>query len=192
MINDPNCSGCSACFNICPQRCISMVEDKEGFLYPRINKEKCINCGLCKKACPALATDKYVVPSTFYACKSKNEELRSKSSSGGVFSSLAEYVIHNNGVVFGAAFNRNMELSHIGVNKKEDLSKLMGSKYLQSDLKNTFNEVKTYLCNNRFVLFSGTPCQVAGLKAYLQDDYKNLYLADLACHGVPSPKIFTY
>lgn len=185
-----NCSGCSACYNICPQKCISMVEDDEGFLYPQIDHDECIDCGMCKKVCPVSTTPNFSASPAFYSCKNKDEGIRMRSSSGGVFFSLAKYILSQNGVAFGAAFDENMELKHTGVTNIIDLSKLMGSKYLQSNLAKVFAEVKTHLCNNQLVLFSGTPCQIAGLKSFLQEDYESLYLIDLVCHGVSSPKVF--
>lgn len=167
-----------------------MLEDLEGFIYPKIDKAYCINCNLCKKVCPILNRKEQIETPVFYGSKNKDGGIRLKSSSGGIFFSIAEYVISNDGIVFGAAFVNNMVLEHIEVDNIEGLYKLMGSKYLQSNIKNTYSKVEQYLKKNKIVLFTGTPCQIAGLKTYLQKDYEHLYLVDVVCHGAPSPKVF--
>ncbi|BCZ48241.1 F420H(2):quinone oxidoreductase [Clostridium gelidum] len=184
------CCGCAACNNICPKQCINMKMDEEGFLYPKVNEEKCTDCGLCEKVCPMLNINIYDMKPGIYACKSKDEEIKFKSSSGGVFSVIADYVLDNNGIVYGAGFNEEFEVMHMMIDNKQDLQKLRGSKYLQSDINESFEKVKEYLKENRLVLFSGTPCQIAGLNNYLNKSNDNLILFDIVCHGVPSPGVF--
>lgn len=187
-----NCTGCRMCEQICPVKAIEMVENKEGFIEPKVNEEKCINCGLCFKRCPQLndVKNNRLDEIKVYAAKNKNIEEQKESSSGGIFSILANYVLENNGIVYGCAFNSNLIAEQISIESKEELYKLRGSKYVQSNTQNTFTEAKKDLENNRLVLYSGTPCQIAGLKAFLNKDYDNLITVDLVCHGVPSPKLF--
>lgn len=188
IIDKNKCTGCTACYNSCPKNAISMVEDSEGFKHPVIDQEKCINCGLCKRVCPVLNTKENSSLNKCYVGYSKNEEEKMKASSGAIFSLVANYILDNGGEVVGAAFDNNMKLKHVAVSKKEDLDKLKGSKYLQSDLDNIFSYIKEVLKNKK-VLFVGTPCQVAGIKAFIKNS-DNLYVLDLVCHGVPSPKLF--
>lgn len=184
------CCGCKACYNVCPKQAITMIEDEKGFQYPKVDKEKCINCGLCEKVCPILnkrATNKELKS---YAVKNKSMETRMNSSSGGVFSILAEYVLENNGVVFGASFDEDFSIKHIMINNINDLHKLQTSKYVQSDINNTYKEAREMLEQGKMVLFTGVPCQIYGLVNYLGKDYSNLYTQDVICHGVPSPKVW--
>ncbi len=185
------CNGCHACFSICSKKSISMVADDEGFLYPQIDKETCSDCALCQQVCPI---NKQLLPkedlSVAYAVKNMDLDVRKNSSSGGVFTAIAEYVIDQGGVVFGVAFNENFEVIHVGVDKKEELYKLRGSKYVQSKIGKTYEQAKELLVAGKLVLFTGTPCQIGGLKAYLKKDYTNLYTQDLICHGAPSPKVW--
>ena len=186
------CSGCHACSSICPKKCISLVADEEGFLYPKVNEKECLNCNLCEQVCPFLnpiGISKDEAPIA-YAAKNLDEGTRTKSSSGGVFTAIAEHVIGQGGIVFGSAFDSPYNVVHIGVQKKDELQRLRGSKYVQSKIGNTYQEAKEALVSGRVVLFTGTPCQIGGLKAFLKKDYPNLYTQDLICHGVPSPKIF--
>lgn len=185
------CCGCYACYNICPKQCIEMKSDGEGFWYPKINKTQCINCNLCEKVCPIInkikcSNDKR----TSYAMINKDEQIRKKSSSGGIFTLLAEFVINNNGSVYGAAFDEYFNVRHIRINKIQDIALLRGSKYVQSRIGKVLSQVKTDLDNDKLVLFTGTPCQIQGLKAFLRKDYINLILMDIICHGVPSPLIW--
>ena len=190
MITDKNmCSGCGACYNICPQNCINMEEDEEGFLYPKIDNEKCINCGKCKKVCPINKEYKGKTIGKAFACYNKNTEERLKSSSGGIFCLLAKYVVDNEGIVFGAALDK-LVVKHIKITKEDEIWRLQGSKYVQSDVGNTFKEVKKYLSEGRLVLFSGTPCQINGLNCFLDKEYSNLVMVDVICHGVPSPLVW--
>ena len=190
VIDINKCSGCSACKNICPQKCIEMKENEEGFLYPVINEEKCIHCNLCQRTCPVLnktinSSDK---PKTVIA-KNKNINERLKSSSGGIFVLLAKYFLNNNGVVYGALLKNN-KLKHVRVDNINSLDPLLESKYLQSDISNIYLSIKKDIDDNKLVLFVGTACQIAGIKAYLKKDYDNFYTCDLVCHGIPSPKVF--
>ena len=190
MINKKDCCGCTACAHICPVKCIEMKEDKEGFLYPAVDNEKCIHCHKCERVCPIGNLINYNNETKAFIGYNKNEEIREKSSSGGIFSLAAEWIIEQNGVVFGAAFDENFEVCHIAAENEEELSKLRGSKYVQSRLGDAYPKVQQYLENNRKVLFTGTGCQIAGLKKYLNKDYENLYTGDVLCHGAPSPKIW--
>lgn len=194
IINDKKkCSGCSACKNICPKKAISMREDGEGFKYPSVDKEKCINCQLCKKSCPILSdykrTDTFSKPDA-YAAWSLDIENKMQSSSGGIFTELSKIVLKYGGVVFGAGYDEHMNVVFKYIDNEQDLILLKGSKYVQCDVRNSFEKVKDFLKSKRKVLFVGTPCQVAGLYCYLGENYKNLYTIDLVCHGVPSPKIY--
>lgn len=186
------CPGCHACFNVCPVHAISMKADEEGFLYPVIDEERCIHCGLCARVCQIFNQEKdsHQIPTKAYACMNRNEGERLASSSGGVFIALVRYVISRGGCVFGAAFDAHMALSHAMAEDMEGCRAFMGSKYLQSRIGRSFGEAKKQLDKGRLVLFSGTPCQIHGLKLFLRKDYENLIAVDLACHGVPSPLVF--
>ncbi|MGG7152316.1 Coenzyme F420 hydrogenase/dehydrogenase, beta subunit C-terminal domain [Clostridium neonatale] len=186
------CCGCSACEQICPKGCIIMKQDSEGFEYPFIDTKACINCGLCEKICPIKNKEKINNDLLeCYVAYIKDEEIRLQSSSGGIFTLLAEKNIDNGGIVFGAAFDNKFLVHHIAIDNKKDLLKLRGSKYLQSRIEDTYYEAKQFLKDGRFVLYVGTACQIAGLKAYLQKAYERLYTVDVLCHGVPSPKVWT-
>lgn len=182
------CTACTTCKSICPVQAIIMVENEQGFLYPVIDESKCIECGKCKKVCPINSSPAVSSSSDYFAAMSKREDQRLHSTSGGVFSLLAEDVLNSKGVVFGAAYDEQQQVYHRCINSVNDISLLQGAKYVQSDLGDSFTKVKSELDNGRIVLFSGTPCQVAGLKKYLGKDYGNLLTVDLVCHGVPSPK----
>lgn len=186
-----NCCGCAACVQRCPKQCISLKEDEEGFLYPFVDENICIGCGLCEKVCPVLhQPDTGRKPIAVYAAKNKDEEIRRNSSSGGVFSALAERTINEGGVVFGACFDDKWEVIHAYAETSEDLEKFRGSKYVQSRIGNTYKEAEEFLKSGRPVLFSGTPCQIAGLKLFLRKEYTNLLTVDIICHGVPSPSVW--
>lgn len=184
------CCGCNACTQICPKKCISMHEDVEGFLYPYIDKNICIDCHLCEKVCPIIHQRNPQTPYEIYAAKNKNENIRMHSSSGGIFSLLAEKVIAQGGVVFGAKFDAEWKVVHDFTETLEGLSAFRGSKYVQSYIGDSFLKVQNFLNQNRIVLFSGTPCQIAGLKNFLRKDYQNLLTIDFICHGVPSPYVW--
>lgn len=184
------CCGCESCRNICPKQCIFMKEDNEGFLYPEVNSTDCINCGLCEKVCPVLHPSKERIPVAVYAVKHYDDNIRLASSSGGVFTFIAEKVIDEGGVVFGARFNEQWVVIHDYVDTKEKLSHFRGSKYVQSWMGDTYKQVLSFLQSGRKVLFTGTSCQIAGLKLFLRREYDNLLTVDVICHGVPSPKVW--
>lgn len=186
-----SCCGCGACFQICPKQCISLSQDKEGFLYPIVDDEKCIQCGLCEKVCPVInQSELKSKPLRTCAAINKNEGVRLASSSGGVFWAIAEVVIKRKGVVFGARFDDNWSVIHDCTETLDGLASFQGSKYVQSIIGDCYKRVKSYLDQGRMVLFSGTPCQTAGLNLFLRKHYSNLITVDLICHGVPSPKIW--
>lgn len=191
------CWGCTACMHICPTKAIKMIADKEGFLYPEIDQALCINCGKCRKVCPFQnqinISDKLSKP-TVYAVKHNKENVRMKSSSGGVFTAISDYVLNNGGIVYGALFDENFNVVHKKAETSEERNKFRGSKYVQSDLLNVYKEIKDLLKSGRQVLFSGTPCQTAGLKNFLTNSYTktdNLIINDIVCHGTPSPRIWS-
>lgn len=191
ITNKKNCCGCSACVQRCPKQCIRLEEDTEGFLYPQVDEETCIKCGLCEKVCPILnQADKLSVLEVL-AVKNPNDEERMNSSSGGVFLPLAREVINQGGVVFGAVYDESWEVHHVYAEKIEDVYPMMGSKYLQSKIGNSFKDAERFLKQGREVLFVGSPCQIAGLRTYLRNkQYPNLLAVDFLCHGVPSPGVW--
>lgn len=186
------CSGCTACYAKCPVNAIKMVEDSEGFKYPQVDKKKCVDCGICEKVCPYITeyTENSLENLVAYGGWSKKTEYRKNGTSGGVFSNIAKYVIDNKGIVCGAIYDKNLEVRHDIIDAIEDICKLNGSKYVQSNLSHMFKTVKEYLEENTMILFTGTPCQVTGLLSFLGKQYDNLITIDLACHGVPSPKVY--
>jgi coenzyme F420-reducing hydrogenase beta subunit len=188
------CMGCTACSSICPKSCIEMCVDKEGFPYPVIDLANCIECGKCVNVCPMLNPLEPRKDSEFdaYAAVSKNKEVLDNSSSGGVFFYLGLQVLKLGGVVYGAKFADKFMVSHSKATTPEELKAFMGSKYIQSNLGYTLKDIKNELDSNHWVLFSGTPCQIAGLKKYLNHDYEKLILCDFICTGVGSPKVFRY
>ena len=188
-----NCCGCYACYSICPVKAIKMEKDEKGFEYPIVDKDKCTNCGLCEKVCPIInnkKNDKTEADIKAYASMNKDLQTRMKSSSGGIFTLIAEYILDLNGVVFGATFNEKFEVVHSYIENKEEVYKFQGSKYVQSKIGDMYKKAKEFLDSDRYVLFTGTPCQIEGLYQYLRKDYKKLYTQDLICHGVPSPKVW--
>ena len=188
------CCGCTACMNICPKKAIKMVQDEEGFLYPQIDKEKCIECGLCKKICAfqnGYDIEGRIENPRVYAVKSKSDETRITSSSGGMFTEISDYVLKNGGTVYGVAFDDNLKAIHIRAENYEERDRCKGSKYSQSELGTIFQDVKKDLENGKLVLFTGTPCQVSGINKFLNNTNKdNLILVDIVCHGAPSPMLF--
>lgn len=191
------CTGCTACATICTANAITMQPDGEGFLHPRIDPESCIDCDLCRKICPVYSSKSGQFVrwganriDSVYAAWNLDKDIRYKSSSGGVFSALAENILERGGVVVGAAFDDIFVVRHSIIESKEDLHKLRGSKYVQSEIsKNIYSITQDLLKQGRIVLFSGTPCQVAGFLNYLREEYDNLFCCDIICHGVPSPKL---
>lgn len=190
IVEKSDCVGCEACVQRCPKQCIVMKEDAEGFLYPQIDIEKCIDCGLCERVCPVIHQGEPRKPLVAYAAKNQDESVRLNSSSGGVFSALAEHVIAQGGVVFGARFDKSWNVVHDYVETIEGLSAFRGAKYVQSRIGQSFLRAETFLKQGRMVLFSGLPCQITGLKKFLRKDYDNLITVELFCHGVPSPMVW--
>lgn len=185
------CCGCWACENICPKQCITMKEDYEGFRYPEVDIKNCIECGLCEKVCPINKPKQDDAIPLSYVVQQKDSHILKTSTSGGFFSAISKYAISKKGVVFGAAFDNNMELHHQYSETLDGCVKFRGSKYVQSIIGNTFKEAKDFLDAGRLVVFSGTPCQIAGLYGFLREKrYPNLITVDLVCHGTPSPLLF--
>lgn len=191
--HNADCSGCGACVNICPKGAVFMAEDEYGFLYPKIDFEKCVFCGQCRKVCPNGKNFSAAGGQRVYAAAAREVGLIMKSASGGVFAVMARKILRSRGVVFGATLiyeNGALKPRHIFIENEEDLPLLQGSKYVQSDIGTAFEEVKRFLDAGRRVLFSGTPCQVDGLRSFLGRDYDSLITADIICHGVPSARMF--
>ena len=185
-----DCCGCAACAQRCPKKCITMQDDNEGFLYPVVDTSICIDCGLCEKVCPVINQEEPRKPMNVYAAYNKDEEVRLQSSSGGIFTLLAEETINNDGVVFGVKFNQDWIPVFDYTETIEGIAPFRGSKYVQAIVGNAFENAEKFLKEGRNVLFSGTPCQIAGLKRYLRKEYNNLLTIDIVCHGVPSPKVW--
>lgn len=185
-----NCCGCSACASACPKQCIIMKSDNEGFLYPCVNKDICIDCGLCEKVCNELHPSPQRKPLQVLAAINKDEEIRLKSSSGGIFYILAEMTFSEGGAVFGARFDENWQVIIDYAETMTGVEAFMGSKYVQARIENAYKDAKRFLIEGRKVLFSGTPCQVAGLKQFLRKEYDNLLTVDFICHGTPSPRVW--
>lgn len=184
------CCGCYSCQQACPKSCITMQFDDEGFYYPTINTSLCIDCGICEKVCPNIQNTPVPTKMTSYALINNNKDVRFSSSSGGVFRTLAERTIMAGGKVYGAAYNIKNKVEHIGVTTLEELWKLQKSKYLQSNIQDTYIAVRKDLQEGKKVLFSGTPCQTKALHLFLRKSYENLLTVDIACHGVPSEKVW--
>ncbi len=206
IVNKQNCCGCTACASICPRQCITMKSDDEGFMYPSIDKAKCIDCHLCKEKCPVLGRKKIsalpgvdkaeinrkaveeakYIPST-YVCFLKDDKIREKSTSGGMFTALAQHVLKQGGIVCGVVLDKNQNVLHTFADNENTLEKMRGSKYVQSNQVGIYQKVEEALKQGTTVLYSGTPCQIAGLKSYLGSDYEKLITVDIICHGVGSP-----
>lgn len=188
-----NCCACGACMNVCPKDAIRMEEDEYGFLYPQIDETKCVQCGACKKVCAYQNGPKLFEPKQVFVAVSKNKNQLLNSASGGVFAAVATKILKDGGVVFGATLdfeNGHANPHHIKIENQKQLTKLQGSKYVQSSIGITYKQTKDYLKKGRIVLFSGTPCQISGLYEYLGKEYNNLYTIDVICHGVPNAKFF--
>lgn len=187
------CTGCGACAAACSLQCIRMIPDAEGFLRPDINLQACIGCGHCQKACPIVESHKLPDNKTIaYAAISTDEQIRYASTSGGIFTLLGRWVLEQGGIVFGAAYDDDFRVIHCAAEYPDDLCRFRGAKYAQSQLGNTYRQVQSCLKDGRYVLFSGTPCQVGGLVSFLGKDYDRLILVDLICHGVPSAKVWAH
>lgn len=185
-----DCCGCSACLQICPKQCIFMHTDDEGFRYPEVDTDLCIDCHLCEKVCPVIHQDAPRQPLQVFAAKNPDEKIRIQSSSGGIFMMLAEQIIAEGGVVFGAKFDADWNVVHDYTETCEGLVAFRGSKYLQSQIGESFRQAECFLKKGRWVLFSGTPCQIAGLKKYLRKGYDKLLAVEVFCHGAPSPMVW--
>lgn len=182
------CCGCWACYNACPKHCIDMIEDKEGFRYPQVDADKCVDCGLCEKACPQLKPKMDGAFPESYVVQQKDDEVLRNSTSGGFFTAISKWAISQGGVVFGAAFDENMELRHSYAETLENCKKFRGSKYVQSLIGDCYLQAKNFLAQGRVVVFSGTPCQISGLYHFLGGKkYEGLVTVDLVCRGTPSP-----
>ena len=191
ITNKEDCCGCSACAQACPKKCIDMVEDNEGFLYPRIDQSVCINCGICEKTCPIKnQKPEQSFKQTAYVVQNKDLKILRESTSGGAFSALSCWAIKQGGVVFGAAYDDHLTVQHQFVEDERSISKFRNSKYVQSKIGNSFQQVKEFLQKGRIVLFSGTPCQIEGLLSYLRKPFENLWTVDIVCHACPSPLMF--
>lgn len=183
------CNGCGTCTLICPQKCIHMEEDEEGFLYPKIDLDKCINCGKCKNICSN--NEKNGKIGKAYLAINKDDEERKRSSSGGMFSLLMKFVIEKKGVVFGVQYDKELNVIHSSARTIEECYKFRESKYVRSLLGDSFLDVKKLLEQNKYVLFTGTPCQIAGLNTFLGKEYEKLITCEIICHANPSPKVFS-
>lgn len=185
-----DCTGCAACGNICPHKAISIVPDTKGFLMPVIDEAKCVECKLCEKACSIINDVNLKNPKVTEVYAFWDNQTRTESSSGGAFSAIARVVLNKGGVVFGAAWQDGFRCTHRKCSNIEELSELRGSKYLQSDIKKTYVEARQALKEGKYVLFTGTPCQIAGLRSFLMKPYEKLLTVDIVCHGVPSNELF--
>lgn len=190
ILDVKSCTGCLLCKEVCPTQCISKAYDKEGFLVPKINISECVNCGLCYKKCPEINMLSKQTKNKVYAAQIKNKKILVKSSSGGIGALLSEYTLNNNGIVYGCILDDNLKPKHIRCSSIKDIEKLSGSKYVQSDISEIYKLILKDCKDKKRVLVIGTPCQIAGIRNFLGDDFENLYLVDLICHGVPSPTLF--
>ena len=187
--NKKDCNGCGACIYVCPKHCIHMEEDEEGFFYPVIHEEECIHCNKCKNICSNYSKEQKEINKAYIASNTCEEE-RKNSASGGMFYILAKYVIEKNGVVFGVKYNEDLTAVHDYATTLEECKSFMGSKYVRSKTEGIYEKVKEFLMQEKYVLFTGTPCQIAGLKTFLNKEYEKLLTCEIICHANPSPKIF--
>lgn len=194
IVDKHDCCGCTACASICGHKALTMVADEEGFVYPECDESACTDCGLCEKVCPVITRDASKIdneiPIRVLALHNKDEQTWTSSSSGGVFSALAELTVNRGGIVYGAEYDDRFVVVHRGETSADGILKFRGSKYVQSDLTGIYREIRAHLRDGKEVLFSGVPCQVEGLKNFLLKPYDNLTTVDILCHGVPSPKVF--
>lgn len=191
IIDKKHCCGCTACASICPKNCIEMLPDEEGFLYPHVDITQCINCGLCENKCPIINSHELHGNPEAIIVRNKDEDILEDSTSGGAFTAIAaSLIIEKNARIYGAAFDDEFHVKHLGIDSTVDLRFFRGSKFVQSDVRGIFSKIKNELINGKTVLFSGTPCQIYGLKNYLGDEYVNLYCCDIVCRGVPSPLLW--
>ena len=189
-LNYEKCTACGACVQKCPKNCIELKSDDNGFLYPNVKTTECIDCGLCNKVCPIDKHSNEAKTPTAYACANTEDSMLIQATSGGIFGAIAIYILEKGGVVYGCAYTEHLQATHIRIDNTESLSALFGSKYVQSNTRGTYKECEEDLKAGKQVLYSGTPCQIAGLKKYLQKDYTNLLTVDLVCHGVASQAYF--
>lgn len=190
ITNKQNCCGCSACAQRCPKQCISMQADSEGFLYPKVDMGVCIDCHLCEKVCPVINPNEPRTPLGVYAAKNANDEVRMASSSGGIFTCLAQRVLADGGVVFGARWDDDWNVVHDYTEQQDGLPQFCSSKYLQSVIGDNYQKAEQFLKAGRKVMFTGTPCQIAGLRQFLRKDYDNLLAVEVICHSVPSAGVW--
>lgn len=184
------CCGCGACEAICGTHAITMHQDKEGFFYPKIDERQCVGCGRCNAVCPFKQSQKAADFLQYYGARNINEKVRRRSSSGGIFSVLANYVLERSGSVFAAGFKSDMNVCHMEIQEKMDLDQVRRTKYVQSDMKNVFGMIRRRLDKEKWVLFVGTPCQAEALRGYLGKNFTNLIITDLVCYGAASPGIW--
>lgn len=192
IVDKTKCCGCTGCVATCPTGAIKMAPDEKGFLYPQIDNSLCVNCSACERVCPIINKEHFQNEPKAYAAYNKDESVRLKSSSGGIFTLLADIILDKGGVIFGAAYDEDFKIKHISIESKDELYKLRTSKYLQSYIGDSYLKCKKLLLDNRYVLFTGTPCQVNGLYEFLgkNNHFERLYTHDIICHGVPSPKLW--
>lgn len=190
VLEKTQCCGCAACASACPAKCIELKADEEGFLYPVVDEFRCILCNLCERVCPVIQREPEIARlQRAYLVQHKNPEVLIRSTSGGAFTAIAEYVVSRGGAVFGASLDARSGVKHVLATTTEDLEALRGSKYVQSAIGDSFRVAQAVLDERRLVCFSGTPCQIEGLQCYLRKDYSNLLKVDVVCHAVPSPLV---
>ncbi len=188
--NKKECCGCTACASICPKACINMTEDSEGFLYPVVDLSACVNCGLCEKVCPVKQEKPVDDNPVAYVVRHKDSDVVAQSTSGGAFTAITSAFLENGGTIYGGAFDKDYNVVHTSAKNAFEAKVFKGSKYVQSELGDTFSKIRKQLDNGEKVLFSGTPCQTAGLNSFLGKPRDNLITVDFVCHSIPSPKIW--